>query len=389
MNTKYILGFIRIAIIRGFLPVNILMITLAMKLYDKHEWIVTFGYFVAVAQLTACLDFGAAAKLLSTKSIGSDFRIVFFYKKYMKSLFLYKFFVFSILLLFLWLLRVVDEFLLYTTVMGWVCGEFLVVYGLVLNNALSENENFLVLRFYSLILFGQISMFSSLVFFNGIDSISEWWVLTSYLFGFVLASLILICVDGGSYSPAKHDSKLYTMRLQVSQICSSIISNKEYILLYFFLVGGVAGEFSTLARFFQIPSQILTLLISKMWVDIANNGVCEEDYYRHRKTVILFSITMCGGAVFVGFLFFGITSLVYLLPLYGQVVMNSYSAVTSSYANVSGNIPPVEWYAIAVLCTFFLSSLCYVLGVWWLSILVTCVFYYLLGRKNIMGVFDS
>lgn len=379
-----IVAYANVAFVRAFIPLSVLATIFSLTNTVRIEH---FSLFIALGQILATIDHGICARLISTPKVGSHSRVINLYRGYFKTVGTLK----LLVCVFVAVLSLVfgGEYLAFLVSLSYVLSELLIIYNLFSNSSISEIRYkeyyiFVILFFLSRSMFILLEDYKNSFFeFDNIDAV---YFLISLIVG-VLFVLINISINFKPIESKKLSSQ-ESVRLQASQVISSLIFNKEYILLSLFSLTDKAATFAIVSRLMMLPLQVNSVVISKMWSDIANIiGVKKSVFIDQMFRLAVISSVTSSICVFY-LLFTAEESIIYLLfVLFLFVLTNSFSGLSSAYATVDVDaIPTLTWYIKSTTTLFFTSILLYMFGLPELSIFASAVFFVFLGKRNVRFV---
>ncbi|EHK7542315.1 hypothetical protein ICR46_002603 [Vibrio cholerae] len=383
-----IILFSRVAFLRAIMPINILLI---LALSEDKNNIDNFSLFVALVQIISNIDFGINAQLLSTRRIGDDSKIFVFFKYYLRKYALWKFLFASNASVFLFLFIDESKYAL-ITLMATLGADFFIFFNLTISGAISEGRN--KLAFSLIFLFFTMEF---LLFFVNAFLGSDFW--PSDMHGFYPLLLFLLSIsiaviivwitffESKDLTDENYSLNEDSFRLQISQITSSIILNKDYILLSLFSLTSQAVAFAMIARIMLIPIQLNSVFISRIWVDIANNGIFLSKFRIDLRNIIITTAVLGGGVSMICVYFYGVKYLPLILILLCFIICNACSGVSSAYCTVDRlAIPKVSWYINSTIMVIICSVIIYYINIWELSLIISCVYFIFLSKRSLRDI---
>lgn len=366
--------------VRAFIPINTLLAILFVgELYAK-EFVVVFGFFIALSQTSSNVDGGICSLLLSSPKQGDDSRIRYYLSLYVDRLFKMKillFLSFGIVVFYL------KNDLWVAFFYGVLFGEVLICYNLISNNSVSECDYSNVIFIIFVASFLQVLSVFLLLFG---ELINQYWFMLFYILSFSCPILFILILKLRK-NPLLIGKEKILARLQVSQITSSLILNKDHLLISLFSFVEFGSIYATQSRFMLVPIQIMSVFISKLWVDIAHSNMCLDTYKKYLKTVLWTSITFSLLFSIACAAFFQNYDKWLLVVLFFYVIANSFSGLTSAYATVARYaIPTSMWLIFSMSIVYVVSCVFYYFKYCYFSVFITILYFILLGFKNIKDI---
>ncbi len=365
------------------MPINILVYIFLMK---GGDGVSSFSLFIALMQVLSNIDFGVNAVLLSNKREFTFYRVINYYVLYLKKVTFWKvFLVILSVFIYSYFFNVGNGEILHIVIFSLLCAEVVIFYNLASNASISESNYKLIHLIISITAICEVIV---LLFFWGFNNDIHFY---NMITTFVL-SLFVGCICGLVYilrseKKVTNGDYSFSFRLQMSQLSSSLILNKDYILLYLFSMNKYAVIFAAIARVMLIPMQVNSVIISKMWVDIANSQAVRKTYLNQQKKLFFISVFLCFLPITFCLYKYGEDTYLISILLFLFVVFNTFSGLSSAYAAVDRDaIPSATWYLIATIFVFLMSVFVYYVNAWEASLLITSAYFYILSRKNIKGV---
>lgn len=179
-------------------------------------------------------------------------------------------------------------------------------------------------------------------------------------------------------TPTSYIDRTHTLKLQISQIASSIIINKEYMLSGVLNVS-TAASLGITGRIMYIPLQITNVLISNAWSKLNKDNKLNYNKFTLTKNKII-GITFATTLLSSSIAFFLTDNLYLILILFIFNIANAYSGICSAYSSVNPeSIPKLNYYLYTLIILFISSYLSYYFGLWEFSIISTIIYFIILA----------
>lgn len=372
---EQIVRLFNIASCRAFLPVNMLVLVFFYKIFGSDYQVSEISFALAFAQVLSQFDGGVSAYIISTprsERSGHSFGAVKYYLRRIAGAVLS---MGAILAAALWGAGY--------DIWGLVVVVFLLSISIVIFNCAMSVclKDKLWSELWKIVFFSLVAeVFFLFIFLKFSDnSVVNVFFVLGMLFFVYLIPLFFIKLSSDFFVDKTHAEKL-----QVSQVFASLVLNKEYILLHLFGFTVAASQMALAGRCMYAVIQVVSVFVSKHWIDIADAHDLSRDRY-------------AGAAIKItAFSFFAATPVALLLyfsehvsallgfALLLYVLGNSYSALASAYASVDHQaIPRASWFMCCVATLIVGSVASYFFGVWVFSILLTVLYFLVLGKYSL------
>lgn len=354
---------IGIAACRAFIPISTLLFIYFLA-KNNDETLVSFASFIfATSQLVSQIDGGAPAYLMS-KDNGREynlFRLGIFY--YLKTGFIWITICITGLIVINSILNFIDWRAL---VLIYMLATSLSIYNVAASVFTKKNDWMGAARF---VLVTSIMQLCAIIIVAQLIKIDVHWLIVVY-------SLILLActVPYVFRGQSGHVESAHANKLQYSQIASSLIINKEYLLLFAASQHADAALYSLVGRVMYIPMQATGLYLSRLWANLTESTLCKRELIMlelKRTCLFTFALTI---PIALYQIWKGVPSLLVLALLILNIA-NTSSGVLSAFSSVTPkSIPEVTWFLGGVGGLYLFSVCFYWVGWWYMSVIATSLF---------------
>jgi hypothetical protein len=369
--------YVYIGICRSFLPFSTLCLILFLTEHTSSANISTVSFVFAIAQILSQLDGGAPSYVMSSPRYG-DWRMLHSgINHYAITGFKWLTLLATTAVMINIIFNYTEKNLIFT---AYFLAISISLYNVAISTLIKERLWSLMTVYITLVGFFQTSLLMYIHF-----SEASYSPLFIVLYGFplMLVTLTFYIYKSNVKVPVVRD---HADKLQISQLASSLVVNKEYILLHIFSMHQEAALFSVVGRFISIPMQITSIYIAKIWANLDKKvKTSKEHLLKSAFTSMIISASLTFPVAIYVAIAHKEPILLILLTLLN--VANAVSGVASSFSSVNPHsIPSVVWFFISILILFVLSGFLYYNGSWRLSIAVTAAYFGWLSWKLICNI---
>jgi hypothetical protein len=157
--------------------------------------------------------------------------------------------------------------------------------------------------------------------------------------------------------------------------------------LYLSDLSTIAAKLAIIGRFMHLVIQVIGVVIAQKWIGIISKEVnLFENYINFKNKILVFSFILATTLASAAYLQNHNDEVIYI-TLITYVVANTYSATASMYSSLYyKSIPTIKWYTYSVTTLFALSMMTYLINFWYLSIVLTAIYFLIHGRKCLKGI---
>lgn len=237
---------------RGFVPVTLLAIFLYSSEYHDEQITSELSFVVAFGQIISNFDGGVLGYLINSEKKGIWFSLL---KRYVFGILKKKIIICCCLTSALYFLD--TEYIKLPWMVVFFSSLLIAVNLVMMEVAKKDDRGYVILYFCSAII-------TYIILF--LMAVNPFIMLVILLLNmFLVASISLPLsrdlLDEGGFSS-----------FQFAQILSSVLINKEYVLIHIIGNSMQASEFSIIGRLFVIPIQVCSVYTLKIWVDIRRDS---------------------------------------------------------------------------------------------------------------------
>lgn len=355
---------------KAFLPLSNLLIVYLVSVYYGSDTLSSVSFVIAAAQIISQIDGGAPSFIMSTVRCGDMRMLRNGLNYYFQSGLLWKTLILAVALFVNYLLRekyLESIFIIYMLAISYSAFN-------VASTVLIKEGFWIGLFIYELF----IILMSLPIVYTGRLVEMDAQLLVGFLFSIPIIFGLIPYYFFAKYEECKV-SKKHAGLLQYSQISSSVISNKEYILLHAFSMHNESAIYSLIGRLMFLPMQVTSVYISRLWLSLdGGKGIRKDKLAKHLCSAAV--VTAILSIPIVIYLKYKSADGILLSLLFVLNIANSISGVMSAYSSTKQSfIPSVIWFSSATLFLFAICMLLYLLFDWRLSIVLTSFYFIILS----------
>lgn len=363
--------YLNIAICRSFIPLNFIIILIFFRRTQTADDVSVISFIIALSQILAQIDGGASSYLLSQKRNGHDGMIYAAINHFSKTGLIALGIIFLMAELVIFFFK--PEYTSFIAV-AFILSISTILFNINLSVLAKENLFSKSIKILFILMTIQAIIFSAYI---AIDT-------KNFIYPLLLLALNLCLPLIFTRRIVFHKvTEVHAQKLQISQIASSIVINKEYLLLHFFGLAKEASQFSIVGRLMYISIQITSIYISRVWINLSEEGqFSKEKYKAHLLTAVKISL-VCSTLLSIVIALRERDVIWLTIALFIYSLTNAISGLSSAFASMQHKaIPNKIWFFANISALYLISFYFYTNHIWLGSVIISCIYFLVLSYFN-------